>query len=192
MKTTAKKTTVQPRSIRTGPLLQRFLPLIFLWAVLASGIAISGNDLKPTHPPSNEGSPGSQAIPAGKKLPPMQRVSPDGKRRALRGDSETDPVARYIGQWRARVEAAERRYNEGLPAVSGLDGSVLVYAEVRSDGTVGRVRVVRSSGQDLFDRATIRIIQSAAPFPPFPRVVKEEIFDITRTMFFVNGQFGRR
>jgi protein TonB len=49
-----------------------------------------------------------------------------------------------------------------------LRGEVQVSFTVSSGGAVGGVRVVRSSGSPILDRAAIETVRRAAPFPPIP------------------------
>lgn len=122
----------------------------------------------------------------------IQSVSPDGKKRVVQGDTKANPIARYMGQWRAKVEESESRYSQRHALPMELTGSVFIYTTVRADGGIEKLGVIRSSGKEILDNAALHIVQDAAPFPPFPDTVKEEAFDITRTMHFNNGRFRPR
>ena len=47
----------------------------------------------------------------------------------------------------------------------GLEGAATVKFRIRPDGQIDEVNLVRSSGFDVLDRASIRAIKKAAPFP---------------------------
>jgi protein TonB len=70
-----------------------------------------------------------------------------------------------------------------------LSGSLILHVAVRADGSVESVRVVRSSGYDLLDRAAIRIVELAGPYAPFPPDIAAEtdVLDIVRTWQFLRG-----
>jgi protein TonB len=74
-----------------------------------------------------------------------------------------------------RDEAAEaRRYAEAVwthllahrPRGVRLRGTVLLAFTVSRDGAVIRAAIVRSSGEELLDRAVLDGLAAAAPFPP--------------------------
>ena len=57
------------------------------------------------------------------------------------------------------------------------------------DGTVRNISILRPSAHPVIDEAAIRIVNLAAPFPPFPpEILKDaDILHITRTWQFVRG-----
>ena len=76
-----------------------------------------------------------------------------------------------------------------------LYGNLTLQVALRADGSVERVRVLRSSGFDLLDEAAVRIVELAAPFSPFPPAIraKSDILDITRTWRFLgNNRLDRK
>ena len=64
-----------------------------------------------------------------------------------------------------------------------------MHVAVRADGSVERIRVVRSSGHKLLDDAAVRIVRMSSPFSPFPPEIRKEVdvLDITRTWQFLDG-----
>ena len=66
---------------------------------------------------------------------------------------------------------------------------LLMHVAVRSDGSVERIRVVRSSGHKLLDDAAVRIVRLSAPFAPFPPEIRKQVdvLDITRTWQFLDS-----
>lgn len=89
-------------------------------------------------------------------------VSADGKRRVLNAGPASTVYSRYLASWKNAVDAAARRYNARTSARAGLDTTVLVHTAVRSDGSIERVRVVRSSGDRAIDAAVRAIIECGA------------------------------
>lgn len=95
-------------------------------------------------------------------------------------------MARYVEAWRLKVEAMGNRHYPEAARSQGLHGSLLLTVEVRADGQVVAVRLERSSGQPLLDRAAQDIVRLAAPYPPFsPEMrARADIIGITRTWSF--------
>jgi len=50
-----------------------------------------------------------------------------------------------------------------------LEGDVLIMFSLASDGSLKGIRVLKSSGRHILDRGATSAIESAAPFPGFPR-----------------------
>ncbi len=54
-----------------------------------------------------------------------------------------------------------------------------IYFQVLRSGRVAEMKVVNSSGDELFDRDCLDAIERSVPFPPLPQEYKEEIIGIT-------------
>ena len=50
----------------------------------------------------------------------------------------------------------------------GFGPEALVVVKVQSDGSIVDFRLVRASGNQLFDQSVLRAVQHSNPFPPFP------------------------
>lgn len=101
--------------------------------------------------------------------------------------------ARYVEDWRARVEKIG---NENYPneARGKVYGSLRMTVAVRKDGSVVEAAMEKSSGSPVLDRAARRIVNMAAPFPPFPPEIARDtdVLEITRTWVFTNDQLSTR
>jgi periplasmic protein TonB len=101
--------------------------------------------------------------------------------------------ARYVEDWRARVEKIG---NENYPneARGKVYGSLRMTVAVRKDGSLVEAAVDKSSGSSVLDRAARRIVNMAAPFPPFPPDIARDtdVLEITRTWVFTNDQLSTR
>ena len=101
--------------------------------------------------------------------------------------------ARYVEDWRARVE---RIGNDHYPdeARGRVYGSLRMTVAVRKDGSVAEAAIDKSSGSPVLDRAARRIVNMAAPFPPFPPEIARDtdVLEITRTWVFTNDQLSTR
>lgn len=101
--------------------------------------------------------------------------------------------ARYVEDWRARVEKIG---NDHYPdeARGRVYGSLRMTVAVRKDGSVAEAAIDKSSGSPVLDRAARRIVNMAAPFPPFPPEIARDtdVLEITRTWVFTNDQLSTR
>jgi len=95
----------------------------------------------------------------------------------------------YAGYMRSWVSKVERVGNLNYPQRArrqNLAGGLVLSVDVLEDGSVGRIRVLRSSGHDVLDEAAVRIVRLSAPFAPLPEEIRREVdvLTITRTWQF--------
>jgi protein TonB len=111
------------------------------------------------------------------------------KRRHVGASAEEYRFARYVEDWRLKVERiGNLNYPEAARQLK-LYGSLILTVSIRADGSVENVVIDRSSGRKVLDAAAIHIVQMAAPYAPFPPEIRRdtEILDITRTWTFAPG-----
>lgn len=87
--------------------------------------------------------------------------------------SEADPFSRYVGMVRKKIEE-NRRYPPWARR-NGWQGKVVLDFVIRSDGHLGGVEVVESSGHRLLDQAGTEAIRQANPFPSLPTGEKKSL-----------------
>ncbi len=96
--------------------------------------------------------------------------------------------AQYVEDWRQKVE---RIGNLNYPdaAKGRIYGRLVMTVVIRSDGSLDRVELNRSSGQPVLDKAARRIVEMAAPYAPFPKAIRRDtdIIEITRTWSFTTS-----
>jgi protein TonB len=94
--------------------------------------------------------------------------------------------AAYMEAWRAKVERVGNLNYPDEARRRRLSGHLLLDVALNPDGSIHRVAVRRPSGHKLLDDAAVRIVELAAPFPPFPPEIRGEtdILHITRTWKF--------
>lgn len=108
------------------------------------------------------------------------------RRKEIGGRAVADVFARYEDDYRTRVEkVGTDNYpppNNGKPVY----GKVRLTVSVKSDGTIEKIVVNTSSGDEYLDRAAKGIVVRSAPFGKFtPEMLKEaDVLDITRTFTF--------
>lgn len=111
------------------------------------------------------------------------------KRRFIGARAEEYRFARYVEDWRLKVERiGNLNYPEAARAQK-LYGSLLVTTGIRADGSVESVVVERSSGKRVLDLAATHIVQMGGPYSPFPPDIRRDtdILYITRTWTFAPG-----
>jgi protein TonB len=111
------------------------------------------------------------------------------KRKFVGARAEEYRFARYVEDWRLKVERiGNMNYPEAARAKK-LYGSLIVTVSIRADGSVEHVEVDKSSGHRILDAAAVRIVEMAAPYATFPPDIRRDtdILHITRTWSFTKG-----
>jgi protein TonB len=119
----------------------------------------------------------------------MEAYQKRPKRRFIGARAEEYRFARYVEDWRLKVERiGNLNYPEAARAQK-LYGSLLVTTGIRADGSVESVVVERSSGKRVLDLAATHIVQMGGPYAPFPPDIRRDtdILYITRTWTFAPG-----
>jgi protein TonB len=111
------------------------------------------------------------------------------RRKAVNASTQEYQYAAYLEAWRSKVEKIGNLNYPDEAKRNRLYGNLLMHVAVRSDGSVERIRIVRSSGHKLLDDAATRIVRLSAPFAPFPPEIRKQVdvLDITRTWQFLDG-----
>jgi protein TonB len=112
------------------------------------------------------------------------------KRKFVGARAEEYRFARYVEDWRLKVErVGNLNYPEAARAKK-LYGSLVLTVSIRADGSLEGVEVSKPSGQRILDAAAVRIVEMAAPYAAFPPDVRRDtdILHITRTWSFTKGE----
>ncbi|MBI4989257.1 MAG: energy transducer TonB [Rhodocyclales bacterium] len=102
--------------------------------------------------------------------------------------TEEYAAAQYLEDWRQKVErVGNLNYPEA--AKGRLYGNLLLYVEIKADGSLERVEVQRSSGHRILDEAAMRIVRMAAPYGNFSAELKRQtdIVAFARTWVFTRA-----
>ncbi|MDA8656855.1 energy transducer TonB [Luminiphilus sp.] len=91
--------------------------------------------------------------------------------------------ANYLRQWVNRVEQFG---NAALNSVGNVRGDVRLLTVVDKFGILLNVQVLDSSGFPHLDRAAVKTVQDAAPYPAFPPALSAQVdkLEIVRTWQF--------
>jgi protein TonB len=111
------------------------------------------------------------------------------KRRFIGARAQEYRFARYVEDWRLKVERIGNMNYPEAARVNKLYGSLVLTVSIRSDGSVEHVEVNKSSGKRILDAAAVKIVQMAGPYAAFPPDIKRDtdILHITRTWTFAKG-----
>ena len=108
------------------------------------------------------------------------------RRRFVGARTQEFRFARYIEDWRLKIERIGELNYPQAARDQRLYGSLVVTVSIKADGSLESVDINRSSGQRILDRAAVRIVHLAAPYAPFPPDIAKDtdILSITRTWLF--------
>lgn len=113
------------------------------------------------------------------------------KRKFVGARTKEYRFARYVEDWRMKVE---RIGNLNYPEAARKDklyGNLQLTVSIRSDGSVESIEINRSSGEKILDDAAINIVKLAGQngFSPFPPDISQDtdILHITRTWVFASS-----
>ena len=96
--------------------------------------------------------------------------------------------ANYLDGWRAKVERVGNINYPKQALQKRITGSLLLDVAIKPDGSLHAIKVLRSSGHAVLDRAAQRIVRMASPFSPLPSNIRKEtdILHIPRIWQFKN------
>jgi periplasmic protein TonB len=119
----------------------------------------------------------------------MEAYQQRPKRRFVGARAEEYRFARYVEDWRLKVERIGNLNYPEAARQNKLYGSLLLTVSIRADGSLESVEVNRSSGQRILDAAAVKIVEMSAPYASFPPDIRRDtdILHITRTWTFAKG-----
>jgi protein TonB len=111
------------------------------------------------------------------------------KRRFIGARAEEYRFARYVEDWRLKIERVGNLNYPEAARKQKLYGSLLLTVSIRADGSVENVEINRGSGNRILDAAAVRIVNMSGPFAAFPADIRKDtdILHITRTWTFAKG-----
>jgi protein TonB len=113
------------------------------------------------------------------------------KRRFVGARAQEYRFARYIEDWRAKVERVGNLNYPEAAKREKLFGNLQLTVGIKSDGSLESVEINRSSGRKILDEAAVRIVKLAGQngFAPFPSNISQDtdILHITRTWVFTRS-----
>jgi protein TonB len=108
------------------------------------------------------------------------------RRKFIGARTEGVVYARYVDDWRQRIEKIGTQYFPEEARQRKLYAYLVMTVHIRADGSVEKIEIDRSSGYRLLDTAARRAVDLAGPFPPFPPEVRKDwdILSISRTFSY--------
>lgn len=96
--------------------------------------------------------------------------------------------ARYVEDWRVKIERIGELNYPQAARDRKIYGSLLLSVSIKSDGSIEKIDLRRSSGYKTLDDAAINIVKQAAPYAAFPPEIAKDtdVIDISRTWRFTN------
>ncbi|MGE8688242.1 MAG: TonB family protein [Achromobacter sp.] len=117
----------------------------------------------------------------------VQQYSAEPRKQFVAPSAEASRYAAYLDAWRTRIETVGTQHYPD-EARGRIYGSLRITVSVRADGSIANVEIDQPSPHAVLNQAARRIVQLAAPFPPFPPDIARDtdVLVITRTWHFVN------
>ncbi len=111
------------------------------------------------------------------------------RRRFVGARTQEFRFARYIEDWRVKVERVGELNYPQAARDQKLYGTLVVTVSIKADGALDKIEINRPSGHRVLDEAALRIVRLAAPFSPFPADITKDtdILSITRTWTFTRS-----
>jgi len=119
----------------------------------------------------------------------MEAYQKRPKRHFVGARAEEYRFARYVEDWRMKIERVGNLNYPEAAREQRLYGSLILTVSIRNDGTVENIEINRPSGNRILDAAAIHIVELSGPFAPFPPDIKRDtdILNITRVWTFTKG-----
>lgn len=97
--------------------------------------------------------------------------------------------ARYVEDWRQKVERVGNANYPEAARTQKLYGSLVLTVAIKADGRIETIEIDRGSGKKLLDAAALKIVELASPYAPFPADIRADtdILYITRTWSFTRA-----
>ncbi|MCC7258744.1 MAG: TonB family protein [Gammaproteobacteria bacterium] len=121
--------------------------------------------------------------------PDTATVIPDARPRELLVSASTREarIAGYLNSWKMKVERIGTLNFPGAEQLATIDTPPVLEVAITADGSLKEIVVRNSSGYRNLDQAAMEILRIAAPFEPFPQVLRED-YDVLR--FAYEWHFG--
>ena len=117
------------------------------------------------------------------------QAAPDDR---LLADTRESLIAAYLDGWKRRIERVGTLNFPNEVRRRSMSGNPVLEVSILANGSLESVIMRRSSGHPELDDAAVGIVKLAAPFDPFPTLMRER-YPILRFAYewqFLGGQAG--
>ena len=97
-------------------------------------------------------------------------------------NSPDDVLRKFFLSVRRKIKSRKRYPITAQKAE--IEGRVGVKMTILKDGRLEKCKIVESSGYEILDRAALRSVQDASPFPPIPDAAKRDRIEISIHLVF--------
>lgn len=96
---------------------------------------------------------------------------------------------RYFSYFARVQRSIDQSYYYPREGASELQsGVVSISFEINRDGSLGKLKVIGSSGKEILDEAAVTIIQNAAPFSKIPSRINHAPLKVVTNLLFIPSQ----
>lgn len=119
----------------------------------------------------------------------VQELASIERTKYLNSSTKAFAPAIYMREWIDRVERIGNLNYPDQARREKLNGTLILDVAINAKGELVKIDLRQSSGHQILDDAAKRIVQLAAPFAPFPKILSREtdIIHITRSWEFLNN-----
>ncbi len=98
-------------------------------------------------------------------------------------------AARYLDDWRKKVEAVGNSNYPLQAKARSLAGTLILTVEINRNGTIHSIHVNNPSPHKVLNDSAVRFVRDASPFSSFPDEInaKTDILVITRAFHFLSN-----
>jgi protein TonB len=114
------------------------------------------------------------------KKPRKEFLSPTTKK---------NEAARYLDQWRKKVEQVGNANYPIQAKAQALSGSLILSVELNRNGTISSIAILKPSPHKVLNDAALRFVRDASPYASFPEEIDPDtdILVITRAFHFLGN-----
>lgn len=107
----------------------------------------------------------------------------------LSPSTKKNEAAKYLDDWRRKVETVGNANYPIQAKASSLSGSLILSVELNRNGTISSIGVIKSSPHKILNDAALRFVRDASPYPSFPDEIDSQvdILVITRAFHFLGN-----
>ena len=111
------------------------------------------------------------------------------KKEFLSPKTKSHEAARYLDEWRKRVEIVGNANYPAQAKAQSLSGTLILTVEINRNGTINEILINNPSPHKLLNDAAMRFVRNASPFAAFPDEMDStiDILVITRAFHFLSN-----